>query len=849
MPKVSPLINNFSAGEFGPLTSARVDLDRYGQSTEEMTNFIPTIQGAAQKRSGTKYVGEAAVSTGNVRLESFVFSNEQAYVLEFYRDSNNVYFRVYTNGAIVTDGVNPMVFDTGMNLSSDDELFEVSFTQRNDILYMHHKSSLTYKIIRLADDNWTNTFFLFDYGPYIENTSYYDDRRSFRYMTPTAATGTITLTPYTEALTKNAAVNGYVSLTVTSATDVKLKVGETVTIKGRVIGVLYETYTYTVTYVNGATFYIDELDADWPFLSAETLYLYPDYFNYTGLGGGVIYIYDDTAGTWGTARITARNNFNSASTTNYTATVVNTLSNTNAKYLFKFPYGATYPIASCFYEDRFVLLFEDLYVGMSKTGDYENFIPIDLDGSTSPSYGFTFFIAASQSSTGRWLSSGERGILAGTNAGEFLIKSASTQTPISSTSIDVKQTTAFGSANIQPVKAGKAVIFTQASGRKLREFNYFFDVDGFRCQDLNQLAHHITKTGIKQIAIQKQPEQIIWAVRNDGVLLGMTYERDIDGLRVAWHKHILGGAQNTNGDEVDVLSVTCIPTDDNSYDEVWMVVKRLIDGSTSYSVEYIGAPFNDEVEQEDSVFLDCSLTYDSPKTITGATSADPVVITCTAHGFNDGDKVRIDNVEGMTELNGNVYVIDNSGVNDFELFDYDGNNIDGTLFNTYVSGGEVRKLVTTISGLDHLDDQQVVAYGDGANIGTYTVSAGSITLDEPAAVVTVGLSYDGKIKLPRLEAGASDGTALGKTRRIHRLGAAVYRTLGLKYGQDFDNMQSFEFQDGDDQLNQAPPLYTGVLTTEVEFDYDFNNQICLKSDGPNNCTILAVMPQMHTQDR
>lgn len=847
MAKVSPLINNFSAGEFGPLTSARVDLDRYGQSAEEMTNFIPTVQGAAQKRTGTKYVGAAAVNTGNVRLESFVFSNDQAYVLEFYNDTGVTYFRLYTNGSIVTDGVSPVFFSIANYL--DSELFELSFNQLNDIIYVHHKNHLTYKIIRLEDDNWICEAFLYKYGPYIENNSYYDDRKNFRYLTPSAATGSsITLTPYIEALTKNSPVNGYVSFTITSATDVKLRVGEKLDIKGRITGSLYGYYTATVTFVNGTTFYINTLDVDYPYVSNHSLYLKPqEFMSFTT--NSVIFLYDDSTGTWGSARLTSINNTASSGATTYTAEVINTLSNTNAKYLIKIPYGESYPVSSCFFEDRLIILHENLYVACSKTGDYENFIPVDIDGTTSPNYGFTFYVAASQSSGGKWLSSGERGILMGTNSGEFLIKSASNQTPLSSTSIDVKQTTAFGSASIQPVKAGKAVVFAQASGRKLREFNYFFDVDGFRCQDLNQLAHHITKTGIKQIAIQKQPEQIVWAVRNDGVLLGMTYERDIDGLRVAWHKHILGGAKNSNGDEVEVLSIACIPTDDNSYDEVWMVVKRLINGSIAYSIEYMDQPFSDEVEQEDSRFLDCSLTYNQPKTITAITKANPAKVTAASHGFNDGDKVRFDNIEGMTELNGNIYIVSNKTTNDFELKDFDGNNINSTSYSTYFANGEARKLVTTISGLTHLNGQQVVAFGDGANIGTFTVSAGSITLDEPAAVVTIGLKYKARIKLPRLEAGSTDGTALGKTRRIHRLGAAVYRTLGLKYGQDFDNMQSFEFQDGDDQLNQAPPLYTGIITTEVEFDYDFNNNICLESDEPNNCTILAVMPQMHTQDR
>ncbi len=73
--------------------------------------------------------------------------------------------------------------------------------------------------------------------------------------------------------------------------------------------------------------------------------------------------------------------------------------------------------------------------------------------------------------------------------------------------------------------------------------------------------------------------------------------------------------------------------------------------------------------------------------ITGATQANPVVITATAHSFLDGDAIRINSVVGMTELNGNSYLIANKTANTFELTDLEGTNIDGTGFTAYTSGG------------------------------------------------------------------------------------------------------------------------------------------------------------------
>jgi len=83
---------------------------------------------------------------------------------------------------------------------------------------------------------------------------------------------------------------------------------------------------------------------------------------------------------------------------------------------------------------------------------------------------------------------------------------------------------------------------------------------------------------------------------------------------------------------------------------------------------------------------------DSEITITGATKAEPVVITAASHGFSNGDEVCIYEVSGMTELNGNVYIVANKTTNTFELTDSGGNNIDGTDFTTYTSGGKVGKV-------------------------------------------------------------------------------------------------------------------------------------------------------------
>lgn len=73
-------------------------------------------------------------------------------------------------------------------------------------------------------------------------------------------------------------------------------------------------------------------------------------------------------------------------------------------------------------------------------------------------------------------------------------------------------------------------------------------------------------------------------------------------------------------------------------------------------------------------------------TITGATQANPVVITSNAHGFANGDTIYIESVGGMTQLNGNHYVVANQAANTFEL-----SGINGTGYGAYTSGGKASK--------------------------------------------------------------------------------------------------------------------------------------------------------------
>lgn len=81
------------------------------------------------------------------------------------------------------------------------------------------------------------------------------------------------------------------------------------------------------------------------------------------------------------------------------------------------------------------------------------------------------------------------------------------------------------------------------------------------------------------------------------------------------------------------------------------------------------------------------LDEDSPNpAITAITKADPPVVTSAGHGLADGDVVMIVDVAGMTEVNGELYIVSNKTNDTFELTD-----VRGAGYGTYASGGEIQK--------------------------------------------------------------------------------------------------------------------------------------------------------------
>jgi hypothetical protein len=169
----------------------------------------------------------------------------------------------------------------------------------------------------------------------------------------------------------------------------------------------------------------------------------------------------------------------------------------------------------------------------------------------------------------------------------------------------------------------------------------------------------------------------------------------------------------------------------------------------------------------------------------------------------------------------------------------------------FVDGGlfaDLGEPFTTIIGLDHLEGETVDILADGAVHPSRVVVGGQITLQYGASVVTIGLPYVSDLEPMRIEAGSQDGTAQGKRKRIHALVVRLWRSLGMKIGPDANSLTPVYFRTSDDPMNEAPAFFSGDKRTLFRGGYRRKGTMLIRQDQPLPLTVLAIIPQLVTND-
>ena len=230
---------------------------------------------------------------------------------------------------------------------------------------------------------------------------------------------------------------------------------------------------------------------------------------------------------------------------------------------------------------------------MSRTGDYENFRksrPLQDDDPVE------YMLASGSIDEIKWLASfGD--LLIGTSGAEY--KATSSGAAITSSDIQISVQSYWGSSGLMPIIIGQSVMHCQRSGSHVRDLFYSWESDGYAGNDLSLLAPQLVESHrIVQWAFQQSPGSNIWAVRDDGTLLCLTYmkEQNVYG----WSRHVTDGK---------VLSVAAISGEQE--DVIMLVVERTVGGAKKYYLERLASRFRDADTIENAFFVDCGLTMRS----------------------------------------------------------------------------------------------------------------------------------------------------------------------------------------------------------------------------------------------
>jgi len=564
MARVHPIQTNFTAGELSPKLAGQVDFKKYANGVETLENMTVFPQGGATRRYGSRFICEVKDSSATTRLIPFEFNDEQAYILEF----GNNYIRFFKDQGQITEAdktitgitkANPAVVTTSTShgYSNGDDIWINSVGGMTEVngrrFTIGNVTSTTFELTGVDSTNYTTYTSGGTAAKVYEIATPYTSAQVFDLQFAQSADVMYIVHPSHEP--EKLSRTGHTSWTLADVVFEK--------------GPYLDTNTTTTT-LNPASHTVGTGVA---VVASAT----------TGINGGDGFQATDVGRLLrfrdGHAKITAR-----ADTTNITIEILVDLGSATAStdwQLGTFSDTTGFPKAVTFFEQRLIYGGTTSFpqtIFASESGFFDNF---DV-GDSSDAKAFVYTIAANKVNVIRFLAPA-RDLIIGTAGGEFIV-GRPTGEPLKPGNVNITQQTTYGTHTTQPVQIGNTVLFVQRQKRKLRELGYNFGDDAYVAPDLTLLSEHITEGGIVDVDYAQEPDSIYWAVRNDGVLLGMTYLRTQD--IVAWHKHTLGGTSAA------VKSVSTIAEENEQ--QTYLIVSRTINSATKQYVEYLDSTLNQD---------------------------------------------------------------------------------------------------------------------------------------------------------------------------------------------------------------------------------------------------------------
>lgn len=505
------------------------------------------------------------------------------------------------------------------------------------------------------------------------------------------------------------------------------------------------------------------------------------------------------------------------------------------------PFETAWPACVDYFERRRVFAnlatgaaatpFQPAVVRASATEEWGNFdsavVPSDDDA-------VEFTVASRLREEVRWIRGTHR-LLLGSSSGVWAAGGAE-GTPLGPHSIDARLQSEEGADWLPPILIGDQVLYVTARGLAIRELVYDDTRRKFLGADLTFLARHFFEGHrIVDWAYQRHPHEILWAVRDDGHLLSLTYKRELDVYGLAEHELAGGGA---------VERLCIIP--EGEEDSIYLFVRRVVGGATKRYVERLTS--RQITDARLGVFLDAALSYDGRNTTAQKLGVESFV------GWDGGVEVDLysDPVGYFVAGDvGKTFVLDPDGTPVALLVTQ---LVTASRVKAVVQNGSVPaafrgayatnwgRAATQFSGLGHLEGETVVALADGnvvradAAAAPLVVTGGAITIPEPAVIVHVGLPYVSDLDL--LDLGGS-ADARGKEKIVSKVIVEIEKSRGLQVGKDFDSLSAWKQRAVADGYGPVP-LVTGRAEVLVSGEWAKTGRAVVRQADPLPCCVVAV---------
>lgn len=605
----------FTRGEVTPLVHARVDVELYKAAAKTLQNWYCLKEGGIRRRSGTKYIGAVKSPTLDTRLVDFVFSSAQAYVLEM----GNQYTRFWTAGAQVLSGLSPYDIVSPYATSA---LRSLQWAQSFDVMYVTHASTSipTKKLMRHANDDWEWANMDFVDGPYLpindqENTATFSD---FPFAGETLT--------FVHSSTDN--INdgdGFQATDVGRHYRVELAgawawgrisaVNSTVSIDVEIVDSGYSDHAsagvwrrkagFTAPPTNGATMAMKLQSGSHTLVTSDV--------------GKVVRLTIDDAGYAGTY-FCLLNAIDVSDTVNVTflqglSTVFSdegfgyTANTSKSWRLGAFSATTGYPKCISWFQGRLFLANTEANpnaLWYSKTGLPENYSPSDFDGTvTDANGGMVSLIGRADEIL--WLHEAPR-LQIGTAGAIRSLGGTDSNDAFGPRNVSQRYEVGGGVEEILPVSVGPSTVHTSKYGKEINDLYFDFNVNSLVSPNLSVVSEHMFDSKIKELWFQQHPNNLLWAVLNNGTLVTTTLER---------YEKVTGFSRQPLDDAV-VLSVCSIPG--ALQDDLYAVVRRTINGAQVQYMELLQPRFL-RVGQENAWFVDCGGQYSgaASNTVSGIT--------------------------------------------------------------------------------------------------------------------------------------------------------------------------------------------------------------------------------------